>query len=494
MLLQPRLLALLFLWPLMANASDYVYRYTPTCQLAYQHIMQLRLPAADSLLQIAQSKDPNNLIPVYLSNYIDFFRLYIHEDEEWYYSILDRKKERLRKLQQGDKQSPFYLFCQAEVRIQWAVARLKFGEYVGAFNDARKAYKLHQANLFLHPNFPLSKKSMGVLRAIIGAIPEEYQWGAELLGMEGTIDQGIEYLETLASSNDPLVQLYTPENSLLLAYLSLHLEKDTERAWALVNSNPLHPEDLLAHFVKANIAMYTGRNDAALQTITTAPRDATHEPFPFIDFMKGMVLARQLNQEAVSCFKAFLTHYAGGNYIKETYQKLAWLALIDNDTLQYKNYLSLVEEEGQAVIDPDKAALREAEMEEIPHPLLVEARLLFDGGYYSEAYALLQGKKRTDFTRLRDQLEFTYRAGRILQALDEVALAKGLFYATLKYNEDSQYYFAPGAALQLGLIFEAEGNYERAQYFYEKCRSFKGHAYASSLDSQAKAGLQRINR
>lgn len=489
----PRVILLLvFSWSTILSAQAYTFAFTKRCQQAYRETMKLKLNQADSLLQLEKAQNPTNLIPIYLADYIDFFRLYIHEDEAWYYEILARKKERLKLLQKGDRTSPFYLFCQAEVRIHWAVARLKFEEYMGAFNDVRKAYKLLQTNLFLHPEFSLSKKSMGVLKAAIGAIPEEYQWGAELLGMEGTIDQGVQYLEQLQQSEQPLVQLYQPEINLLMAYLTLHLEKDPDKAWSIVTHRPLQPDDLLGHFVKANIAMYTGHNEAALQTLEQAPRDGQHEPFVFMDFMQGMVLSRQVAPEAASFFHSFLNQYEGRNYIKEAYQKLGWLALIEGNEAEYHKYMELAEEKGYAVIDSDKSALQEATSEESPHPLLVKARLLYDGGYYDEAYALLKGKKRSDFNRLRDQLEFTYRAGRILQSLEQPELAKSLFYATLKYNEDSDYYFAPSAALQLGLIFEREGNAERATYFFEKCRTYKGHAYASSLSSQAKAGLQRV--
>lgn len=488
-----RLLMLLCLTTsLHLSAASYVFSYTSGCQQAYRHIMRLELRTADSLLAREKTNQPHNLLPVYLENYIDFFRLYIHEDEARYYEILHRKKDRLRQLQKGDRTSPFYLFCQAEVRIHWAVARLKFEEYVGAFNDVRKAYKLLQANLFLHPNFPLTQKSMGVLKAIIGAIPAEYQWGAELLGMEGTIDQGIDYLEQLQRSSQPLVKLYQPEINLLLAYLTLHLEKDTDKAWQLVDRNPLAKRNLLGHFVKANIAMYTGRNDKALQILLQAPRTDQHEPFIFLDFMLGMVLSRKLEDTATVYFERFIAQYQGRNYIKEAYQKLAWLALIRGAEGRYTYFMAKVLEKGYATIDPDKAALEEAESDAVPHPLLVKARLLYDGGYYDKAFGLLKHKKRTDFIPLRDQLEFTYRTGRILQALDQIELAKSLFYATLNHNEDSKYYFAPSAALQLGLIFEAEENREQAIFYFEKCRSYSGHAYASSFDSQAKAGLQRV--
>lgn len=488
------ILLLLFLTP-CALTAQFHFTFTPACDSAYQALMQLRLKHAGQWITTARQQDANNLIPVYLANYIDFFQLYMQEDEAMYYQIMHRKQERLKQLANGPKTSPYFLFCQAEVRIQWAIARLKFKEYLGAFADVRKAYRMLEANLHFHPHFTLSQKSMGVLQAVIGAIPDQYQWGTELLGMEGTIRQGVKALQQLQRSSDPAVQRYHKEIDLLLAYLSLHLANDPASAWAIVSAPRFcTPDNLLAHFVKASIAMHIGKNEIAINTLHKAPRGPAYAPFPYLDFMLGLAYARQGNTRGITYFQQFLANFNGRNYRKEACQKIAWLHLIKGNTKAYTIWMEKVKDTGADIIGPDKAAQQEAVLGEIPNSTLTLARLWYDGGYYQKALHLLKKYTRSDFTRHRDQLEFTYRMGRILQALDEKQLAEGFYLSTLKHDDASGYYFAPSAALQLGLMYEGKGNITLAEAFFNRCLGFDDYPYQSGIDRQAKAGLQRIKK
>lgn len=455
--------------------------------------MRLQLPVADSLLSVASRQDPDNLLIPFVADYTDFFRLYIREDESYYYDILYRKKARLRQIQSGDDSSPFYLFCQAEIHLHWAIARLKFREYVGAFADVRKAYQLLELNLQQHPDFALNRKSMGVLKAAIGAIPDQYRWGADLMGWEGTIDQGASYLQALHNSNDPVVRVFKPEITLLLSYLTLHLLQEREEAWEKVNQPTyLRHDDLLAHFVKASIAMHVGRNDSVIAILGRAPTDRRFEPFPFLQYMMGQAYSRKLDYRADDYYRQFLANFQGRNYRMEVWQKRAWLAWLRGDTEKYAYYMQQLQQESNSDIDTDKAALEEAQKGYVHHHLLLKARLLFDGGYYSQALGLLEGLTTNNFVALHHKLELTYRLGRLYQAIGRTNEAIENYKATLAMDNGSNLYFAPNAALQLGLIYEQQQNKTAATRYYEICLTYKKHVYAQSLSTQARAGLQRL--
>ena len=94
-------------------------------------------------------------------------------------------------LKKGDENSPYYLFSQAEVNLQWAFVRIKFAQYFKAVWEIRRAYKLLEANQKKFPNFAPNKKSLGILHAMVGTVPDNYQWGMKILGMQGTIAQGM---------------------------------------------------------------------------------------------------------------------------------------------------------------------------------------------------------------------------------------------------------------------------------------------------------------
>ena len=49
---------------------------------------------------------------------------------------------RLKKFKNSDVNSPFYLYTQADIYLQWALVRIKFKEYFSAAIEIEKAYKL----------------------------------------------------------------------------------------------------------------------------------------------------------------------------------------------------------------------------------------------------------------------------------------------------------------------------------------------------------------
>ena len=68
--------------------------------------------------------------------------------------LKENKKNRLDILEEGDKDSPWFLYSsQAEVHLQWAGNRLKFKEYLTAAYEINKAYRLLTKNQELYPNF-----------------------------------------------------------------------------------------------------------------------------------------------------------------------------------------------------------------------------------------------------------------------------------------------------------------------------------------------------
>ena len=57
-----------------------VYDFNSTCQQAYQEITKLKMNSGLALLEKAKQQNPDNLIPVFLESYIDFYTLLFNEE------------------------------------------------------------------------------------------------------------------------------------------------------------------------------------------------------------------------------------------------------------------------------------------------------------------------------------------------------------------------------------------------------------------------------
>ena len=469
------------------------FEFSPTIQLAYHRALSLRFDEAKAILQREQRLHPNNLTIPFVENYIDFFTILIDENHTTFDQLKSNKEARLKRIREGDSNSPYYRFLQADIHLQWAMMRVKFGENFTAAREVRKAFRLLEQNVNQFPDFMPNKKSLGILHALIGTIPDNYRWGVKLLGMEGSIQQGQREIEEVLAYAQTHDFLFEEETVILYAFLLLHLGNQEADAWTTIRTSTLDATvNPLACFVQANIAMRIGQNDEAIQLLQNRPRGAQYHTFHLLDFLLGLAKLRRLDSDANVALKAYAENFKGMNYIREAYQKLAWHGLLFDGDTAYRHYLDFCKMQGNSLVAEDKEAYQEATANTVPHPALLRARLLFDGGYYNRAEQELAVLKAKDLSTLREQLELSYRKGRIAHRQEQIGQAVKYYEQTLINGMTQSYYFACNAALQLGLIYEAQHDIEQAKFYYKKCLSLHPDQYRTGLHQKAKSGLNRL--
>lgn len=486
-------LLVLFLSSTALIKAEGYFTYSPKAIDVYQHIAGLRFETAAKALQEFRTEEPRNLIVCHLESYLDFLKAYLHESDADYERLKSLRGERLARIASGDPESPYFLFLQADIRLQTAIVRLKFEDYFMAFLDVQKAWKLLLENSRKFPGFLPNTKDLATLRAIIGTVPEQYQWGLKLLsGMEGSVSEGIAALDKIAHRDF----VFAKEVTLIRALLALHLEQEAEKAWQIISKDPrFTPQsNTLDCFFFATFALRCGRNDEAIQLLDKRPDDPEATPFAFLDFLTGIAQLRRLDTNAEIHFKKFLHQFRGRHFIKEAWQKMAWIALLKGHTQKYHYYINKCLSEGHDISGEDQNALQEARSGLPPDPDLLKARLLFDGHYFQQALTLLEQKKPTDFSRKSDHLEYSYRLGRIWHGLEQYPRALQSYSMAILNGRNSPEYFACNAALQSGLIYEILGRKDEAAEAFDLCLSMYPDSYRAGLHQQAKAGLLRLDQ
>ncbi len=471
------------------------FNWTSDARMAYNFATALRFTESRAVLNTIASNDPDNLLRPFIENYIDFFTVFINENKNEYATLRKNLDPRLAAIAKGDKNSPYYLYCQAEMRLQWAIVRGKFGDYLTAINETKQAYALLEENQKKFPDFAANKKSLGVLHALVGTVPDEYRWAIRMFGgMRGTIEQGLAEVEQaidFGKSHPDFV--FAKECLVVYAFLLKHLGNQSESAWQIINSGQLRPtENPLEAFALASLAMKTGRNDEAIKILENCPTGVQFHPFHYKNFLLGIAKLQRLDWDANKPIEKFIKEFTGIYGVKEAYQKLAWFHLVAGNQSGYKTYIAYAKTKGDDRFEPDKAAEREAETGEMPDPTLLKARMLFDGGYYQRAYDLLRNLGGNFIYNPRLHLEYQYRMGRIAHQLKHHAEAIDFYEKTIKTGEKSPWYFACNAALQLGLLHEERRQNQNARTAFRRCLEIKPEEYAASLHARAKAGLNRL--
>lgn len=476
---------------LMTNGigSQGYYTFDSALEGVYADIVDLKLNSAKKDLKSYSSESEGNLMVPFLDAYIDFFQVFISERKVSYEAFLSNQKERIVRLKQGEETSPYYRYCLAETHLKTALIRLKFEDYLLAFRDVSKAFHLLKENREVFPEFGLSLKSLGMLHAMVGTVPEQYQWGVSLMGLDGSILEGCREVEELIESGEG--QQFRQEILVTYAYMLMFLAKEQDKAWQVLQDPSLdHTQSPLLTFVKASFLARQGESAGAKVILDSCPRGDAYTSFPHIDYLSGLMALYNLEEGSDDQLKSFIDSFEGRHYIKDACYKLAWHDLIFNGGESYEYWLKECISKGVAVVDADKAALQAATAGTAPQLDLLKARLLFDGGYYQRALNILAVTRYDDDSF--NELERKYRSARCLEGLGKTEDAKVFYIEALSYGNMSNSYMVANAALRLGLMFEEEGELALARFYYERCLSMDADSYQSSINQKARAGLERV--
>lgn len=476
-----------------AGSSKYYFDFNSRCKQAYQAIISLRIAEGNALLKEELRENPNNLIPTLLANYDDCLTLLFNGDPNEYARRKANLDKRLDLIEQGDENSPWYKYSIGALYFQWAAVRIRFNEYWSAGMEFRKSFGNLKDNRKKFPEFRNNQVLMGLEEAIVGTIPDSYKWITSVLGMKGDVRKGTAQIVDFLDRRDGSASLLREEAIFFYCYLKFSLLSDHKGAWKYLDESTLDfKNNHLFVFMKANFALNDNKASLAEQVLRSRTQNSNYLEAPILNYQMGIALLQKVDSDCITYFQKFLNRYRGKLFVKDALQKMSFYYLSKGDLPQGINYKNKIVKTGSTQIDADKQAQRFAENTILPNPFLLKARLLCDGGYYSQALEQLKGSKAGDFPNIGDRLEFNYRYARIYTLMGQPAKAIPFYEVTIKYGSNRQEHFAARSALEMGQIYEQQGQNDKAIASYRKCIAMKNHDYKSSLDQKAKAGIDRL--
>lgn len=455
-------------------------------------MVKLKLSAGQEILNAEKKNNPDNLIPYFLENYIDFFVLFFNEDPAEYKLRINNLSARLDKMDEGPSASPFFKYTKAIINFQWAAVKVKFGYRWDAGWEFRRSYLQVKANKEKFPGFQPNNMLYGAMQTVVGTIPDGYKWLSNLLGIKGSISSGMNLLYGFLNSSDAWVPVFKEEAVFYYAYLRFHVLNEKEETFQYINQQKLDVvNNHLFAYMTANLAINNKQSSYAKQIIQQRNLSAEYLQTSIWDLEMGYAKLNHLENDAAVYLQRYINTFKGKFYVKDALQKLSWYCLLQDNIIEAEKYRKLILSKGNTDSDADKQALKEAKSGKWPSLILLKARLLNDGGYYKEALAVLQGKNSSNFSLPEEKVEFAYRLGRIYDDLGEEKEAIDAYLITIKTGEKLKEYFAAKAALQLGFIYEKKGQKNIAIAYYQRCLDMDDHDYKNSLDQKAKAGIER---
>ena len=479
------------LWFLSIVPEGYSQSTSTQVQLAYHDVLRLKLDAALTQLNNTAPSPADLPLHLYTENLADALELLLTEDRALYGAKKDNEKQRIRRLQSLSNADPYKEFSIAEIRLQWAFVKLKFGDEMAAVWGLTQAYRTIQRNDQNFPDFMPNKKTLGLLNSVFGAVPQQYHWLLSILRLKGATVEGRAQLASIASAQN----LFSTEAQVMLHLIDIYLlekREETLHSFRKIATNTSNNK--LIQYLYAMILIKTNEAEAALTALEAM--DALSEEYLHIsmaDYLKGEIyLQKGLYDRSARRFAAFLSSYKGDNFVKDSYYKLFLSQWLLGNEQQAHHYLELARNNGTTSSEADKYAARQVAANIWPERTILKIRLATDGGYYEHAKTLVDAHTDADFHTVHDQVEFVYRKARLADKQRKSSEAVKHYKETIEKSGNNHWYYAPNAALQLGYYYKQKGDIGTAKGYFEKAMSYEGHEYKNSIDYKAKVALQQL--
>ena len=463
---------------------------SPTARRAYAELLKLKVGTCRQLLASEAPNAPGTLL---VADCADFVELIVSQDASRYEATLAAHEARLATLAKAPA-SALRDYAQAEISLHQALAQIGFHHEVrGAWNLRRTAGLMAEVAA-RYPAFVPARKTLGLCQFGIGSLPEGYHWFLRLLGLRGSVEEGLRNLGVAAAQpND-----FQTESQILLALIRESYYKQGSESLVLANRLAREqPDNLLFSYLVISLNKRQHHGDEALAAYRTKPTGAAYLPVGFVHHLAGDLLLYHGDYAAsLAENQQFLREFKGDYYRKDAAFKLylaAWLGGAPAATQE--RYRQQINQEGPLTIEEDIYAQRFYHDAQPLNPILTRARLQTDGGYYTQALSTLHQFRTMATTPPRDQLEAPYRRARVWQGLGRLDSARADYQRTLRRSAalgEPAYYFAPQAALQLGYLAQGAGQRAAAKGYFERAMAYSKHEYKNSTDQKAKLALRQL--
>ena len=454
-------------------------------QIAYSQFLNLQLDSCSkSLKQI-----PPSPLTFYLEILLASTNIFIEDDYNFYKAKKSLEPELLKKLDKLNFSEAYNNFLTSEIKLQWAILKLKNGDEFAAFWSLKQAYNIARENVNQNPEFLPSYKTLGLLHVLYGVFPDKYNWILSILGIEGNVIVGLSELEQVYKSE----HLLSLESGMTIGLLQTYLLNASDKGANLLKIIHEKSSQLLIEYAYALILMKNSQSEKALSIIDSAIY-IYPQPFilPQLYYLKGEgMLQKGLLDEAISNYQLFLSKHKGKNLVKDTYYKIGICYLINDKANRAEKYFEESLQKGWAKNEADKNAKDALESEYISTKELYQLRYASDGGFYKKA---LKIQNQIDTLKLNDhdKCEFFYRSARLFHKTGNIENAVSNYQKTLKIQKIKNWYFAPNSALQLGLIYISKNDNKAAIMYLNMIKEYNGYPYQNSIRQNAKIAYKEL--
>ena len=487
----PAFVCLLWCIPLASYCSH--FDFNETCRQAYLRAYHADFEGVARLAKQERSDHPQNRAIEYVVSFSRFLETTFNESPKQDEEFLEWVNNKVKLVEDGDEH-PFKRFALGEMAMYQALVNIRLDNSISGAWAIRRTYITLEENLKKYPDFPLSKKSLYTVQALLSNIPENYRGIAEFFGYGTDQYKALEELKKLQEhlATDEIYGVFRTEVNIYRGIIMLKLTQKYHEGYKIITDcTEDYKTNPVACFVRGKMALDHKKTNEAIDILSHfAGPDC---PILYINYDIATAYFYKLDSKAPLYYSYFLKQTKGPGLIKDTYLKLAWYAYLKNMPEKVSVWLKYIEEHETSVREKDKTAVKEAKEFDKLDPTLLKARIHFDGGFYEYSLSILQKDEsrllEKDYTRIR----YYYQTGRLHQDMLNFDDAIAYFDKTVSEDFIEGEYFIPVSYFQMGQIYEDKiPSEDKAVESYKKCLQFDNYPYESSYSYRCKMAIKRL--
>lgn len=461
---------------------------------AYQSIFQLQFAQADSVISLFEANTFESQSKPYLKHVSLFFRLATNATNDEIKSNTIELKKLVNEYKSANFKSKneWYYFFLAEMYVQQSMLLAKVGQEWDAFK-AFKQSKTYAGKAFqINANFYPVYKTLGLIKLLEGAIPNQYSSIAHLFGFEGNTQIGAQQLLLcFLKCNSNREKAYQNEAAFILLYASANFSNLNFNHQSLINSYKIEQNQPL---MKLAFLAFTKKKpnllDVRVQVFKSISNNDRHV-LPYLNMLKcDWHLAKNELDSAMLALSTFKKLNKMLGFECRFWQRKAWIHFLNKDKNQLQLALKKLKN-AKPFSEDDYQVLVEVDQFENLEIHLLKSRYLFDEGFYDEAKAeLLQADS---ISSLWNKKEFNYRLGKIAQMEGDFETALHYFEKVNRKSKKSDVdYFGAYANYNSAEILKSKNQFKLAETKLIEAQAFSKHAYQKSLGAKVNNLLKEV--
>ncbi|MFT3737737.1 MAG: hypothetical protein QM786_03175 [Breznakibacter sp.] len=450
----------------------------PVYENAHQVLMQAILeisPDAACKFGEVKHKYPNHPATLYLENYQAFVDLLARERSVDMAIFTSNTIARIGKIDAMSSPNASVYKCNMYLHVVMSEA-LK-GNNFTAVKYLWKAYR--EFGAIPSSSFCVQeRRKLNALFSIMAAsVPDQYQWAVGLLASHKGLVNAMKDLDCYVESQKLQTGL-GDEAVLIKALVDLKLSENASDRMPDVARTDYSHKPLLA-YIDGLMILKLKMSSNCIAGVS----DDVCERFPPLHYIKGRMMWNNLDGGAAGEFATYLDAFKGESFKTDVRLRLAWIHLLGGKrALAYQMADDVVENPSPTPTYADRQALSELKSIRQVVPLLLKARLLYDGGNAQKTLSLLINNPSLAISH---PFEYNYRIARAYHDLQDYQKALVHYRLVLSCNADPKSYFAPFSALMAAKIEFESGEKSKGREMVLLCQSLNKGEYKADIDQEA---------